>query len=33
MAEKKFPGDAEAVDKLKSLITDAKGPELHGATV
>ena len=33
MAEKKYPGDEGAVDKLKTLITEAKGPELHGATV
>lgn len=33
MAEKKYPGDEGGLDKLKALISEAKGPELHGATV
>lgn len=32
MAEKKYPGDEGGLDKLKALISEAKGPELHGAT-
>jgi len=33
MAEKKYPGDPEALDKLKAQITEGKGPATHGVTV
>jgi hypothetical protein len=32
-AEKKYPGDADAVEKLKSKILEGKGPVAHGVTV
>jgi len=32
MAEKKYPGDAEALSKLKAKITEGKGPVAHGVT-
>ena len=33
MAEKKYPGDPEAVSKLKAKIVEGKGPTVHGVTV
>ena len=33
LAEKKYPGDPEAVDKLKAKIFEGKGPAAHGVTV
>jgi len=33
LAEKKYPGDADAEDKLKAKITEGKGPTAHGVTV
>lgn len=32
MAEKKYPGDPEAFDKLKAKIIEGKGPAAHGVT-
>ncbi len=33
LAEKKFPGDEEALSKLEKIITEAKGPVASGVTV
>lgn len=33
LAEKKYPGDEEALKKLETLITEAKGPVASGVTV
>jgi hypothetical protein len=32
MAEKKYPGDAEGLSKLKEKILEGKGPQAHGVT-
>ena len=33
LAEKKYPGDAEAFSKLEKLISEGKGPTVSGVTV
>ena len=33
LADKKFPGDADAFKKLEEIILQAKGPATTGATV
>jgi len=33
LAEKKYPDDPDAVDKLKAKIIEGKGPTAHGVTV
>ena len=33
LAEKKYPGDAEAFSKLEKLISEGKGPAVSGVTV
>jgi len=33
MAEKKYPGDPDATEKLTAKIVEGKGPTAHGVTV
>jgi len=33
LAEKKYPGDEDAVEKLTAKIIEGKGPTTHGVTV
>jgi len=33
MAEKKYPGDEEGLEKLKAKILETGGPVAHGVTV